>query len=351
MERNLVTIRRVDDVVKHPNADALDLLRIGGWQVVSAKGNFKTGDLCFFFEIDSILPDAPQFKFLIDKQGKQYSKGLGARLRTIKLRGAVSQGLAIPTSEFPEILIHSDVSLDEQLGVYKYEPEEQAGSVAANAKGSWPAWMPKTDQERVENCYNEMVELTDRASILWYKEEKMEGSSITIYVKDGEFGVTSRNNDLKIDGNLQDKFIGAAFQAGWDNILSEGRNLAIRGELCGPGIQGNIYKLLVPVIYVYDVWDIDNQVNLTPVERRAFLEYAAQALNIEINPVPSLTEEPIQLPLLDAIIEDANGESKIFYTKREGVVWKSDRVIKDRFGRAFIPSFKAISREYLLTEK
>lgn len=358
-ERNLVTVRRIDDCVSHPNADALDLLRIGGWQVVSQKGNFKTGDLCYFFEIDSILPDIEQFKFLIDKQGKQYTNGLGARLRTIKLRGAVSQGLAIPVAEFPELDQLSE-TLDADLGVYKYEPVEQAGSVAVNAKGEWPQWMPKTDQDRIENVYDQVAALCNRelesgCALKWAREEKLEGSSITIYVKDAEFGVCSRNLDLKMDGSNDDNmFVKTAVDHNFHLICDQPANFvgdwAIRGELVGPGVQGNIYQLTERRIYIYDVWDTAKQKLLTPTERQGFIDYLRE-IGVTVWEVPSLGLFDVELPSMDEIIGDANGRSVLRDTKREGVVWKASRSVKDRFGRLHVPSFKAISREYLLSEK
>jgi RNA ligase (TIGR02306 family) len=357
MERTLVTLRCIDGVVVHPNADALDLLRIGGWQVVSQKGNFARGDLCLFFEIDSILPDQQQFKFLIDKQGKNYSRGIGARLRTIKLRGEVSQGLAIPISEFPGLDVYAE-NLDERLGVYKYEPVDQGGSTSVNAKGAWPTWMPKTDQERIENCFDKMgtlawsEDLNPIGGLLWNVEEKLEGSSITMYVHDGVFGVCSHNLDLKMDGsNDENMFVKSAVSQGFHLMADCAGSWAVRGELVGEGIQGNIYKLKGREICVYDVWDGLNQRYLTQVERSVFLD-GLEGMGVSLYEVPYLTTGGIALPeTVDEIIADANGISALHHTKREGVVWKATRTVKDRFGREYIPSFKAISREYLLSVK
>lgn len=362
MTRKLVTIRRVDQVAKHPNADSLDLIRIGGWQVVAKLGEFKEGDFCVFFEIDSILPDVLQFKFLIDKQGKYYERGLGARLRTIKLRGSVSQGLALPLSSFPhfftrvqhDVASHLDEDFTEAFGVYKYEPPKagEPGALAGNAAGAWPAGFPKTDQERIENCYNEMLNLTiDGEPLDWIVEEKMEGSSITLFAEDGVFGVCSHNVNLKVDdSNLDNRFVKAALKNGWNLIAGLDGNWAFRGELVGPGIQGNIYNLTEDHILIFDIWDIDLQRYLTLDERNEVMNHCAQiGVNAEFVPC---VDYVTALPSLDAIISGADGLSIVpGNIKREGLVYKSYKVVKDRFGRDYIPSFKAVSRDYLLSEK
>lgn len=361
MTRKLVTIRRVDQVTKHPNADSLDLIRIGGWQLVSKLGEFEEGDYCFFFEIDSILPDVPQFKFLIEKQGKYYENGLGARLRTIKLRGSVSQGLAMPLAAFPhagynfkdmESLLGHDFS--EDFGVYKYEPPKagEPGALAGNAAGPWPVGFPKTDQERIENCYNEMVNLVNNngAPLDWVIQEKIEGSSITMFAQDGVFGVCSHNVNLKVDeSNLDNRFVKAALKYGWNLIADLDGNWAIRGELVGPGIQGNIYGLTEDHILVFDIWDIDLQRYLDTDEFNEVLGHC-DAIGVQVEVVPIVGYARL-LPTLDEVISSADGISAITHTKREGVVYKSCEVIKDRFGREYVPSFKAVSRDYLLSEK
>lgn len=365
MSRKLVTLRQLDAVVKHPNADALELGRIGGWQVVLKKDEFVTGDYGVFFEIDSILPDRPEFKFLIDKQGKQYTNGLGARLKTVKLRGAVSQGLMMPVSMFPEIeehlrdegVVDTEFDYSEMLGVYKYEPAEQAGSIAGNARGEWPSWMPKTDQDRIENCYAEMFEIQEQNSFAgktykWWREEKLEGSSITIYVKDGVVGVTSHNVDLKLDeSNAGNAFVQAAMSSGLMSLPDHVTvDVAIRAELCGPKIQGNIYKLEKQEFFVFDVWLGKEQRYMTPSERRCFLT-VLNDLGIKLRKVPEIDTVAVPLLSLDEIISSADGRSLLADTKREGVVWKGYQTVKDRFGREYVPSFKAVSRDYLLSEK
>lgn len=147
-ERKLVTIRRISELNPIPKADAIECAKIDGWNVVVRKGEFEVGDPCVFFEIDSVLPDVEPFKFLTEKQGKTFYNGkFGARLKTIRLRGQLSQGLALPLSSFRKYDLVTGKSLDEELGIWKYDPPPSA-ELAGKIAGSWPAWLPKTDQER-----------------------------------------------------------------------------------------------------------------------------------------------------------------------------------------------------------
>lgn len=97
--RKLASIRRIDAIEPIPNADAIELAVLGGWKVVTKKGEFQPNDLCVYFEIDSFLYDGvPAWQFLVDKSSCQFEGVTGHRLRTIRLRGAISQGLVLPIS-------------------------------------------------------------------------------------------------------------------------------------------------------------------------------------------------------------------------------------------------------------
>ena len=96
IQRKLVTVRTIDAVNPIPDADAIEVATIGGWNVVVKKGEVKAGDKCVYFEIDSFLPTGnPAWQFLVDKQSRTFEGVVGHRLRTVKLRGVTSQGLAL----------------------------------------------------------------------------------------------------------------------------------------------------------------------------------------------------------------------------------------------------------------
>lgn len=368
-DRKLVTVREIDRIDPIPNADAIEVLTIDGWQCVAKKGEFDISDLCVFFEIDSILPDMPQFKFLIDKQGKQFEKGLGVRLRTIKLRGQVSQGLALPISQFPEIesemrrllddpeepyVSIEDMSFDELLGVYKYEPKIHA-SMAGQIKGNYPHWIPKTDQERIQNCFR-TFENRGYFKSGFVVEEKLEGSSMTIYInREGELGVTSRNMDLKLEqeGNA---FVDAAKKSGLLEFLQQYHDMgkevvpdeppmiAIRGELIGPNIQGNIYGLTEHEFRVFDVYVGNFQRYMAFPERQLFIQLI-ESTGLEVKTAPVIGSVMLEGVDIENIINEADGQSAIAETAREGLVFKSLDVVDKH-----IPSFKSISKNYLLAE-
>ena len=129
--RKLATIRTIDEIRSIPDADAIECAVVGGWTVVIKKGEFKVGDVAVYFEIDSWIPTelAP---FLSNGQEPRAYDGIqGERLRTVKLRGQLSQGLLLRYWDFPKVVeafhktrLASDEPFDvtEILGIVKYEP-------------------------------------------------------------------------------------------------------------------------------------------------------------------------------------------------------------------------------------
>ena len=112
MARKLASIVRIASVSPIPDADRLEVVEMEGkgWRVVTAKGEFHPGDLAVYFEIDSYLPpDDERYAFLRERCLRKFvSKGgsilrEGLRIKTVKLRGVVSQGLVMPVAKFPEL--------------------------------------------------------------------------------------------------------------------------------------------------------------------------------------------------------------------------------------------------------
>lgn len=337
--RKLVTVRRVDEVAPIPEADAIVRARIGGWDVVTKKGEFKEGDLCVYFEIDSFLPETDyRFQFLM-KNKILWNGHHGARLKTIKLRGQISQGLALPCADFPEVMQEFDGTPQSQdfaelLNVLKWEPIIPA-QLQGKIRGNFPHFIPKTDQERAQNIIKDIFDDLDRK---YEVTMKLEGSSMTVYKNDSDFGVCSRNLSLKVEdeGN---SFIRIAKKLELEKHL--GNDYALQGELMGPGVQGNIEGFTELRYYVYDVWDIRNQRYLDTNER---VEYMTNLMSVtpEINHVPiigifSLRELGIET--IDDLISYADGPS-INFKYREGLVFKA--VDDPSF------SFKVISNKYLM---
>ena len=332
--RKLATIRKIDAVHPIPDADAIECAVIGGWTVVVKKNEFKAGDLAVYFEIDSWIPHELAPFLSRGQEPLEFDGVKGERLRTIKLRGQLSQGLLLPlsilTNYGADLDIGDDVNshLAAHLQIKKYEPPIPA-QLAGEVRGLFPGYIPKTDQERIQNLNEEYQEWS---GLTWEVTEKLEGTSMTVYVTDDDTGVCSRNLNLReTDTNTlwqvahRDQIITA--------IEDSGGNLAVQGELIGEGIQGNIYKLRGQSFYVFDVYDIKNGRYLTPVERRNFCE-----LNALLH-VPVLATDA-STPPLDFILHSAEGKSDLNpLTEREGIVYKCNEKQT---------SFKAISNKFLL---
>jgi RNA ligase (TIGR02306 family) len=343
--RKLVTLQTIKDIRPIQNADAIEVATVLGWNVVVKKGEFSIGDKAIYFEIDSFLPCEPHFEFLRKGCYKQLPDGTeGFRLRTVRLRGQLSQGLLLPLQNFPDIDF-SGMSIGDEvtelLGVTKYEPPMPA-VLAGDAKGLFPSFIQKTDQERIQNLYDDYKSM--------YADEefevtvKLDGSSATYYFKDGEFGVCSRNLELKeTEGNSFWKIARSYDIEGYlrDCHRSEGMNLAIQGELIGEGIQGNREGLRGQQFYVFDIYNIDDGRYLTPDERNVFCPID-QDYSWFLH-VPRLqTMKPFQMSL-DELLEFANGPS-LNNPIREGLVFKSVRPLPPTNQ---IVTFKVISNKYL----
>jgi RNA ligase (TIGR02306 family) len=354
MERKLATIRRVMVIQPIPDADAIEVVVVGGWKVVSKKGEYKPGDFCVYCEIDSFLPIREEFEFLRKSSYKKMGDQEGFRLKTIKLRGQVSQGLILPLtvlegedemkigiSQQPwgsqlqlgpyddALVIEEGVDVSELLGIVKYEPPIPA-ELSGKVKGGFPSFIPKTDEERVQNLTNEYEGWKDKT---FYVTEKLDGSSATFYFKDGVFGVCSRNLELlETDDNT---FWKVARQLDLENKMRDfGLNISIQGELIGEGIQGNPYKIKGQTVRFFNLFDIDNQ------EYHDLIMMEGVCNRFGIKTVPILDRNFTLPTTVDEVLLYSDGKSELNpNVNREGVVIRSqDRKI----------SFKAISNKFLL---
>lgn len=358
--RALATIRTIESINPIENADAIEVASIGGWNVVVKKDTHKVGEQVVYFEIDSWIPTELAPFLSKGKEPREFEGVKGERLRTIKLRGQVSQGLILAINDitheivldeyeynFNDVMWKEDEDVTEVLNVKKYEKPVNA-NLAGIARGNFPSFIPKTDQERIQNSKRDLVEWVE-GYYQFEVTEKVDGSSCTAYrndrlLEDGKdaIGVCSRNLDLKeTEGNA---FWSTARSAGIIDALERcNMNIAIQGEVAGPGIQGNQYKLPNVMFLVFDIFDIDAQKYYDAFERDAFCQV------FKITPAPVI-EKNMLLHAYNSTIESlltmAEGESKLnaLYgsgqSTREGLVFKclSDPSI----------SFKAISNQWLL---
>ncbi|MBD2775149.1 RNA ligase (ATP) [Iningainema tapete] len=175
-----VEVVRINNINHHPGADRLDIASIEGmaYQVITAKGNFKPGDLAFYFPIDSVIPD----KF-VDEFGirSYYSK----KLRAAKLRGIFSEGLLIPVGE--NFTVHVGDDYTEHFGVTKYEypiPQAMRGEIE-NRIGHYKFPSP-------ENLKRYLHVLTEGEEVV--VTEKLHGTNFTVLVDtDGTTHIGSHN--------------------------------------------------------------------------------------------------------------------------------------------------------------
>lgn len=317
------------------------------------KGLYKANDLVVYCEIDSWLPaEVAPFLTKEGKEPKEYLGVKGERLRTVKLRGQISQGLVLPLDVIHEVMCNENslgyscedsallthykddyegMDVSELLNIKKWEPP--AEFIAANAKGNFPSFIPKTDQERIQNLAKDFNAL--QSEHLWEITEKLDGSSLTAYVFGDQEGVCSRNLDLKDEG--ENTFWTTAKKYNLiETIKITERNLAIQGEMYGSGINGNLYNLTDIRFACYDIFDIDKQEYLLPDERWEL----CMKLGIPHVPLEGVDQDISEMTIQD-ILDSADGTSRLNQKSiREGYVYKSmtDPSV----------SFKAIGNSYLL---
>ena len=338
--RKLASIQVVNEIRPIENADAIECVVILGWTVVAKKGEFKVGDKCVFFEIDSILPNEEKYSFLDYKE--EYN---GYRLKTVRLRGQLSQGLALPIDIFdiPED-IEVGTDLTEQLKIRKYEPPvpEETG-----AKSSSRVWeIPKTDEERYQSNPALVEALKGKK---YYASVKLDGTSTTIILNfneddEPEVNVCGRNTCYIESAN--NKYWAVTMKYSMkekilDYYNKTGKRLAFQGELIGPKIQGNKMGLTENDLYIFNVWMADGK---QPFEKCDLDTSLKIAKDFGLNFVPiELTGEFVYTS------DELQDLTKIKYNKYfpnakpsqniEGLVFRSiDMKV----------SFKVVSNEFLL---
>jgi RNA ligase (TIGR02306 family) len=334
--RKLVSIQKIEEVAPIEGADAIEKARILGWWVVVAKSyKFKPGDLCLYYEIDSLLPDLPQYSFFgksstlkksVVENGKTVT---GWRLKTVKLRGQISQGLVLPLSEFPELsAIELGKDVTEELGVYKFDPPLPA-CLTGDAKGYLPGFIPKTDEDRIQA----MPDFIDKyRGHRFYRTVKMDGTSCTCYKYENDFNVCGRTiNFMESDNN---SMWSIANRYNLKDRLPNG--FAIQSECAGEGIQKNRHVLKGQDLYVFYVYDITKGIYLSLNDMVSFVK------DLGMKTVPILDDDFILDHTVDELMAMADGPCPLNPSvPREGIVYR----LYDSTEKI---TFKTISNEYLL---
>jgi RNA ligase (TIGR02306 family) len=340
-ERKLASIQIIQEIKAIPEADLICAYRINGWWVVSKVNEFRVGDKVVFLEVDSWVPTELAPFLSKGKEPKEYNGIKGERLRTVRLKRQLSQGLILPF-EVLEVDHEGNIGIGDwhehddvtaELGIIKWEPPLEY--ISADAKGNFPSFVPKTDQERIQNCYGDLSK--EFQTMTWEVTEKNEGQSFTAYLNDGEFGVCSRNLDLKDGDNT---FWNTARKYDIERKLRElNLDIAIQGEQYGIGISGNIYKLDSVFLHVFDIFCIKTRTYYSPKERQELCD------KLQLEHVPILEAASVVTESLDELLVKADAKSVIgdTGTLREGITYKANS--KERI------TFKVVSNEYLLKTK
>jgi RNA ligase (TIGR02306 family) len=334
--RKLATIERISAINPIPEADAIERATIRGWNVVVKKGEHKVDELVIYCEIDSLMPEREEFEFLRPR---------GFRIRTIKLRGQISQGIIFPLSiigQYPPPYLpkyEEGFDVTNILGITKYEtpiPAELAGQV----KGGFPSHSIKTDEERIQNLIDHYEDYKKEE---WIATEKVDGTSMTACVFNGEFGISSRNLELK--ENETNTFWKVARSLDLENQMREYmalnglQALTLQGELLGEGIQKNKYKIKGQTVKFFRAFD--------PIKFQffPFENFLIMMDNMNLETVP-IIDKNFKLPEnYEDLILYADGKSMLVEGPREGVVFVAKNPVYNDNGRL---SFKVISNKFIL---
>ena len=349
--RKLATVQRIKEVCPIEGTDSIELVKVLGWQCVAKKGQFKAGDDCVYFEIDSLLPVKPEFEFL---RGNSYKNsdllGEGFRLRTMKFRGQISQGLVLPIDIVEEKGWHGlpeGTDVTELLEVRKWEIPEMATD-GGTVIGSLPHSIPYTDETRIQA---EPELLQEFAGLPYYISTKMDGLSHSISLDENGFHVTGHNYEYKNDGkswfyelvktrNFKEKLKSNLPEI--EHIIHEPiQSISLQGEYCGEGIQKNRLRLKKPEWYVFTVNANGKRLNLRDSQKIAGM------IGEAFVPIEERGEDlPSKYPTIEALLERADGQY-LNGGKKEGIVIRPTEPVFSKTLSGPL-SMQVVNNKYLL---
>ena len=374
--RHLATLQEIRKIEEIPNADNLQIATVLGWRVCVRKGEYKPGDMTVYCEVDSVLPAVAEFEFL---KKRKY------RIKMARLCGVYSQGICIQPKDLVEgksfnvrwasegkrglvFMGESSSSAKEPsaesgkpddegqfktigdditslLNITKYAPSEP--DHLKGVRSEFPDFIAKTEEINIQADPDMAQAFAGAETGGIYITEKMDGTSCTMYLYRGTFGICSRNLDIREGKN--NTYWKAARELDIESKLREAQldNIAIQGELCGPKIQGNHYHLENQQWFVFNVYDIGTR------EYYNFDQWLKLVDNLGLRHVP-LLENPKQ-DIADIPVQEwvriSSGHSELYpVVWREGIVVRARNVnVRDRKGRRL--SFKVISEKYSFEKK
>ena len=311
-----VTLEVIETVRHHPNADRLDICTLAGmsFQFVTGRDQYKPGDRVLYFPIDAQLP--PRVLKEIGLEGRLAGKEKN-RVKTIKLRGEISQGIVADTKLIEGCVDNSVEEITSYLGVTKYEPE--AVLISGAKLLPLPHGMSVYDIEGADRFTAVLEQMMDLPVII---TEKLEGTNFSVmyHRPEDEIFVNSHRRTIVLNEGSEHTAWTCARDQGIIELakhLADGHeSVVIFGELIGPGIQGNIYKLKKHHVYGFDV-KVD--------DRYLSAANCMKAINscVGVFPsVPVLAHDVVLREWLNGrtIQEASNGRSVLHDTRREGIV-------------------------------
>jgi RNA ligase (TIGR02306 family) len=275
--RQLASIQKIHSIQPIEGRDRVEQAKVLEWPVIIGKGIYNEGDLVCFFEIDSVLPQIPEFE---DMAKTKY------RVKTFKVNGQdgpiYGQGYCIPFDLFKKIVdTHTSFWDDlEEVGyegsqviwqagqdvtdllkVTKYEPPvNETKFKSGDSKGDFPSHIiPKTDETRLEACASILDEIKGQPYVITLKYD---GTSATYLNIDGKVVACSRNMMLKSleeSGKPSVYYEMMDMYPGIKRMLEENPNLAVQGEIFGEGIQKNPFGIKGKDFRAFNVYYVNDR--------------------------------------------------------------------------------------------
>ena len=350
---NLASVQVITDIQPIDGADNIEVAFLLGWQVVVIKNEFKIGDKVCYIQIDTVAPELPEYEFLRERK---------FRVRTIKLRKCLSQGLIVP---LPKGNFNEGDDITELMGVKKYEkPDNGSGKIdkpkmpkiwykkwiyifkynflfklfpflVRKSRSPFPKHLvPITDEERIQNIPQVLTNYAGKEFIV---NHKLDGSSITVIhtkvLGKSKFRICSRRFELHDRKNDWYKvFTETKFQ---DEILKLVKhfntdNIIVQGEAIGK-FNGNHHNLEREQIRLFNIFVDGKKLNQK--------EFMKVCLSNNIPHCPIYKEVVLNHTLPEILkfseIKDVLNPS----VDSEGLVWRCvDGTL----------SFKVINNKYLL---
>lgn len=336
-KRKLASIQIISQLEPIEGADFLSKARVLGWDVVVKNGEFRVGDKCVFFEVDSVLKEGPEWA--------EFMRPRKFRVKTLRLRGVLSQGLALPLSILPENYSGSlkvGTDLTKVLEVKKWVfPVHSGGVKMGCATGKFPDYIPKTDEIRVQSALGLIYELQGKE---YYISEKCDGTSFTAVFHEGNFLACSRNFVKREDDN--NVYWSVVRRYNINEKLKKAPDYAIQAEICAPGLQRNRLMLKEPAMFVFNVYDVKARRYL---DFQDFINFCKEH---DFPTVPILeVGDSFSYSFAD-LLEKAKGKYKGTKNHREGIVVRPKVETKVRLsGYRGRLSFKCINNDFLLKEE